>query len=470
MRNFPKLLFSLNFIYIALIAAQVAAIIFLCLYIPALMPVALTVSAAWVITLITAAVLFARDAAAEVKCAWFMLICALPVVGAVIYIISAVKLRSCGILKVNGGSQTGLSAAAADLCGTVSAGYDSAKYFSDGRTFLNEVCAAVSKAHKSVYMEFFIIARGQVFNSLLQALKSAKRNGAEIKIIFDGIGSLTKLSKKDVKKLKDAGAEVKTFHKLTPYPRANLNFRDHRKIVSIDGLTAFTGGINLADEYANITSPFGYWKDSGLCIKGGAALIFEGMFLSVWNKKHQMDAPAEGKNSCLPFYDSPHGRAFFEDACVCAVNAATQRVHIMTPYFCLSEKTAAALSFAARRGVDVKVIIPHTPDKKYAFEISKTYASELKPSGVKFYEFTPGFMHAKCLVCDDSVFLGSYNFDNRSTRLNYECGVMFKGQMTQEAERDFCSCLELSAEFNEGKISFLRKSYRFVLRLIAPLI
>ncbi|MBD5631911.1 MAG: hypothetical protein HDP34_01605 [Clostridia bacterium] len=461
----------MNFLYIALIAAQVAAIVFLCLYIPAFLPVAVVVLTAWAITTVTAVILFARSSAAEVKSAWFVLITAIPVAGSVIYLLATLKRPDCGVLDVEkeyvGG---GLEAAAKSLCGTVESGYDRAEYFSSGTEYFKVLISEIERAKESVYIEYFIIARGHIFNAVCEALQKAAKNGAEIKIILDGIGSLLRIGKRDIKRLKELGAEVKTFHRLTPYPRPNLNFRDHRKIVTVDGKTAFTGGINLADEYANITSPYGYWKDSGLVIYGAAAKIFEGMFLAVWQKKYTMSAPRGGKARCLPFYDSPHSRAFFEDACVYAINNSVGRVHIMTPYFCVSEKTAAALVFAARRGVDIKIILPHIPDKKYAFEISKAYAKELQLSGIKFYEFTPGFMHAKCLVCDNQVFLGSYNFDSRSTRLNYECGAVFGEEMTEKAELDFNECLALSSEFSEGKITAFRKTYRFILKLLAPLI
>ena len=144
-------------------------------------------------------------------------------------------------------------------------------------------------------------------------------------------------------------------------------------------------------------------------------------------------------------------------------------MHIFTPYFCPSVKLASALEFAAMRGVDVRIIIPHIPDKKYAFELSKTCALPLAAKGVKFYEYTPGFMHAKSMVCDGQAFIGSYNFDFRSMRLNYECGVMFEGEICRQTESDFWDSLRLSAPLREGKLSPFRRFYRFILKLFAPL-
>lgn len=470
MRNLPRLIFSLNFLYILLIAAQIVAIVFLCLYIPAFLPAALCYVILWLVNAATAAVLFSRKGAPEVKSAWFVLITAIPVAGALIYLIATVKRKPCGILNVHCKSVQGLSAAANALCGTAEAGYDSVKYFRSGAEFFKSLTEEIARAKSSVYIEFFIINRGHIFNSVLAALERAKANGAEIKIILDGIGSAFKIRKKDIKRLEAAGAEVKIFHRLIPFPLPRLNYRDHRKIVTVDGKTAYTGGLNLADEYANLISPYGYWKDTGVAVYGPASKIFEGMFLSVWNGSHDMQAPEGGKFRCLPFYDSPASRSFCEDAYVYALSTANQRVHIMTPYFCVSEKTAAALAFTAKRGVDVKIIIPHIPDKKYAFAISKAFARALAESGVEFYEYTPGFMHAKCLICDDRVFLGSYNFDFRSTHFNYECGVLFQGLPAEEVERDFDECLSLSSPLSVSKIPPVTRFKQFILKLFAPLI
>lgn len=465
-----KTVFSLNFLYIFLIAAQVAAIIFLCLYAPAVLPLAAAYAGTFMLSAITAAVLLARCGGSEAKCAWFVLIAGLPVAGSVIYLIATSKGRQCGVLQVDAGTHNELGACANAMCGTCSAGYDSVVYFKEGATFLERLFYEIKRAKLQVYVEFFIVCHGHMFDLFLEAITCAKSNGAQIKMLVDGVGSGFKLRKKDVKRLKEAGAEVKVFHRITPFPRSRLNFRDHRKIVTVDGKIAFTGGINLADEYANIGSPYGFWKDTGLAVFGAVAKVFEGMFEAMWNGKAQIRLEGGGKYSCLPYCDSPPYKRFCEELYVQKISAAKTRVHVMTPYFCVSEKLAGALEFAARRGVDVKIIIPHVPDKKYAFELSKACAQTLAPCGVNFYEFTPGFMHAKTLICDNEVFLGSYNFDFRSMRLNYECGIMFDGSICDEVESDFISCLEQSQPLTEGKISPAKRFSRFILRLFAPLI
>lgn len=471
MRNFPKFIFSLNFLYILLIAAETAAIIFLCLYLPAFMPVAAAFAAVWIISLIAVISVAGRDGSPEINCALALLVIALPVAGALIYALSIHGKKEWGTLTVTDAEPAdGLESAAYECCGVSGVGYDSAEYFACGEEYFSRFFKEIEKAKKSVYLEYFIFCRGQIFSHLVSSLKIAKENGAEIKIIVDGIGSAFKAGRRDLKRLKAIGAEVKVFHRLTPLIHSRLNYRDHRKIATVDGEVAFTGGINISDEYANIDSPLGYWKDTGVAVYGAAAKVLEGMFLSVWNGSYTMQNPEGGKHRCLPFYDSPPCRAgFCENAYAAAISAAKKCVHIYTPYFCASDKTAAALEFAAMRGVDVRVIIPHIPDKKYAFELSKTAALPLIAKGVRFYEYTPGFMHAKSMVCDGSLFIGSYNFDFRSMRLNYECGIMFRGEMRDRAERDFWESLRLSAPIVGERVSRPRRAYRFILKLFAPL-
>ena len=464
-----KIVFSLNLLYIILIAAQVAAIIFLCLAIPSVIPLAAVYAGTFLLSAITAAVLLTRGGGSEAKCAWFVLIAGLPVAGSVIYLLVTAKCKRWGILKVTTGTLGGVSACAQNACGTCSAGYDSAIYFKDGATLFERLFYEISRAKLQVCVEFFIVSRGNILDKFIDSLNKAKANGADIKILIDGVGSAFKLRKKDVKRIRQTGAEVKVFRRITPVPRSRLSFRDHRKIVTVDGKVAFTGGINLADEYANIKSPYGFWKDTGVAIFGSAAKIFEGMFFAMWNGSEERHFESSGKYFCLPYCNSPP-EGFCEELYVHKISAAKERVHIMTPYFCVSEKLAGALKFTAMRGVDVKVILPHVPDKRYAFELSKACAHSLEPSGVQFYEFTPGFMHAKAVICDNEVFLGSYNFDFRSMRLNYECGVMLNGIICDEVELDFLDCLSVSQPLTDGKISPFKRFSRFIMRLFAPLI
>ena len=471
MRNFLKHVFSIDFLYVLLIAAETAAIIFLCFYIPSIMPVAAAFAGIWLFTLITAAAIVSRRSSPEINCAAVIMIIALPVAGAVIYLIATAKRKLRGEIKFTGARpENGIDSACFKACGICAMPYSRAEYFADGDEYFTQLFKEIEKAQKSVYLEYFIMCRGRIFSRLVSALAVANRNGAEIKIIIDGIGCAFKLGRKDLKKLKTAGAEIRIFHRLKPLPHSRLNLRDHRKIASIDGKVAFTGGINIADEYANTDSPYGYWKDVGAAVYGGAAIAFEAMFLSLWNGSYEAEAPQAESKKCLPFCDLPPNRpSFAEDAFVYAVSSAKEKIHILTPYFCVSEKIHSALRLAAMRGVDVRIILPHIPDKKYALELSRACAERLMPAGVKFYEYTPGFMHAKVMTCDDGAYIGSYNFDHRSMRLNCECGLMIRGEVAMSAERDFWQCLRMSSPMKATKISFPRKAVRFILKIAAPL-
>ncbi len=467
MRN----LFNLNFIYLILIAVEITAIIFLCIFLPAYLPIAVTFVAIWLFSLISSVLIYSKGNSPEINCSQILVIIALPIAGALIYLFSALRRQHRGILTITGNEpKNGEEKMIKELCGTGGAGYDKAVYLKSGEEFFKLLFKEIAQAKHFVYLEFFIVRRGKIFDSLISALRSARRNGAKIRFIIDGIGSAFKMGRREKKVLISTGAEIKIFHRLKPLFYAGLNNRDHRKIAVIDGKTAFTGGFNIGDEYANLDCPFGHWKDTGVAVYGSAAGIFEGMFLSVWHKGYKTEIIDKGENRCIPYCDSPpKNSGTLENIYMTAISSAKERVHIFTPYFCAGEKLTDALTLASLRGVDVRIVIPHIPDKKYAFELSRAYAASLIERGIKIYEYTPGFMHAKSMVCDDRVYIGSYNLDFRSLRLNFECGVSFDGEMCRLAERDFWDSMRISTPLLPDKVKPLRAVYRFFLRLFAPL-
>ncbi len=450
----------IKFIFsITVIAALAAAIIFLCFYIHSLLPVAAAVALAYTLSVIAAVCLLTGESPADFKCAWLTVIVALPVAGAALYFLSYF-------------SRTHKRSAQPAMPVTGCDGYE---YFSDGSTYLKRLETLISSAKKSVYLEYYIISKGHIWGAIYRQLLNARARGVEVKIIYDGLGSALRAPIKDFKRLKRAGAQIKVFNKLLPLPVSRLNFRDHRKIAAIDGDAVFLGGVNIADEYANLCSPHGYWKDGGGLFFGEIAAVYSAVFLKAFDGKER-DYPhtmreVTAKLRVLPVADEPVLLgSVCEDYLAAAIYSAKRRVYIFTPYLCMGDKLGDALEFAARQGVDVKIIIPHIPDKKLTYAITLTYCARLVERGAKIYTYTPGFMHFKGVMCDDGVLLGSYNFDFRSMRLNYECGIWGGGALAEDAVRDFEACLAVSEKLKQKKKCAIIRILSRLLYLFAPLV
>lgn len=455
-----KFVFSRFFICITVIAALVAAIIFLCVYIHSLLPAAAAIILSYLISLIAALILLAGDSPAEFKCVWLIVIVALPVSGAVLYFLSRLSRRQKPSKKSSPMPPSSCS---------------SYEFFPDGTTFLDRMISLISTSKRQVFLEFYIISKGHIWGALCRELKIALARGVEVKIIYDGLGSALRAPKKDFKELVREGAQIKVFNRLLPLPVSRLNFRDHRKIAVIDNDAVFLGGVNIADEYANLCSPHGYWKDGGALFFGNIAAVYSRLFSASFNGEN----PAWGahmpqiteKYPLFPVADEPErAGGYCEDLLASALYAARERAYIFTPYLCMGDKLHGALVFAARRGADVKIIVPEIPDKKLTYAITRSYCERLVGEGVKVYTYTPGFMHFKAAVCDDRVLLGSYNLDFRSMRLNYECGVMAGSDLAAEIARDFVSCLALSRPFTTKKRGAAGRLSLSLLRLFAPLV
>lgn len=453
-----KLIFSRLSICIFVIAVLVAAIIFLCYYIHSLLPAAVAIALAYALSLAAAIVLLLSKSPSNFKCGWLVVIIILPAAGAVLYFINFLS--------------------AVERCGNAPQypqarciGYE---YFKDGGEYLNRLCALISNAKHRIYLEYYIISKGHIWGAIEKELEKALARGVEIKIIYDGLGSALRAPKKDLKKLKKAGAQIKVFNKLLPLPTSRLNFRDHRKIGLIDD-AVFLGGVNIADEYANLTAPHGYWKDGGALFFGEIAQVYAGIYMMQWMRECPVPPPETGAEDCAlaftPIADEPECRgSVYEDALASLIYSAQERVDVFTPYLCMGDKLFDALTYAAGRGVCVRIIIPHIPDKKLTYAITRTYCNRLLEYGVQIYTYTPGFMHFKGVVCDDRALLGSYNFDYRSMRLNYECGVLGGDRLADDLERDFEECVAVSAPYRAGKPGPLKKLAGGLITLFAPLV
>lgn len=338
-----------------------------------------------------------------------------------------------------------------------------AKYFGDGAAFFDDLIARLEEAETYVFLEYYILAEGEIWDRIFGVLKRRAAAGVEIHIIFDDFGNITRLSDEMLQSIQDAGIEVEVFNPVLRYVnRVYFNYRDHRKIAVIDGRYAYTGGINVADEYANVIERFGHWKDSAVRLEGEGAWGFAAQFIQMWKMlgrelpneddyyRSRYEAP-EAAGFCQPFVDGPLNNPEnpAEEAYLQLIGSARKMLYITTPYYAVEEAMQRALCMAADGGVDVRLLVPAVPDKKYAYMVAETYWGELLEHGVKIYKYTPGFLHAKSVLADREVALvGSTNMDYRSFQLHYECGVLFyQMPVVEELLEDMDAIMEQSSAY-----------------------
>lgn len=320
----------------------------------------------------------------------------------------------------------------------VSTGTDAA-YCPIGEKALEAILCELKKAETSIYLEYFIVQEGVMWGQILDILSQKAAQGVDVRVMYDGTCEFDKVPRIYPKKLRQLGIKCHVFAPVTPFLSTHYNYRDHRKILTIDGKVAFTGGINLADEYINVTHPHGHWKDNAIMLKGDAAKSMERMFLQIWNLGEEkitfpQEEPAlqlsqSGSGFVMPYYDDPMdrelvGRQVYMDI----LNRAQRYVYIMTPYLILDDELESALAYAAKRGVEVTLVLPGIPDHQVAYALAKTHYPVLLEAGVKIYEYTPGFVHAKVVVADGrEAVVGTINFDYRSLYHHFECAVYLNG-------------------------------------------
>ena len=322
-----------------------------------------------------------------------------------------------------------------------------AVYLPEGALLLEDILGRIKAAERFIFMEYFILAEGKLWDRMSAALCERARSGVEVKIIFDDFGNIKRFSAESLQTLRDAGVEVIVFNPVHEYVnRLYFNYRDHRKITVIDGETAYTGGVNIADEYANLIDRFGYWKDSGIRLEGEGVWGLTAAFLNMWSflggelhEERDYYRPHTSPASdgfCQPFLDGPQNNPDnpAEDTFLQLIGSARRFLYITTPYFIPDENIMRALCIAGDGGVDVRLMLPGTPDHWYADAVADSYIGELLEHHVKVYRYTPGFLHAKSIMVDrEAAFVGSVNFDYRSFELHYECGVMLYGASAIES-------------------------------------
>lgn len=359
------------------------------------------------------------------------------------------------------------------------------KYFPLGDDAFPIMLQEIEKAEKFIFMEYFIVEAGEMHDKIIAALEKKVKEGVDVRFIYDDMGSLFTVPHNYWKQLEKKGIKCFAFNPYLPIISAIMNNRDHRKIMVIDSRVAFTGGINIADEYINKREKYGHWKDNVLMLRGEGAKEFTLLFLQMWKafRKDKEDISkffdTGGVNiSCegyvQPFADSPVDDDLTgENIYIDAINNAKKYIYIFTPYLIPDQVMIRSLCLAAEKGVDVKLLVPGVPDKKTVYAMTKSYYGPLIKSGVEIYKYNPGFLHAKGFVSDDNLgCVGTINIDYRSLYHHFECGCMlYNSSAIKEIKDDFIKTLEKSEKIEKYQRvkGVIGSTYHAILRLIAPL-
>ena len=361
------------------------------------------------------------------------------------------------------------------------------EYLPLGEVKFERMVEELKKAKHYIFLEYFIIQEGKMWNTILDILRQKAAEGVDVRVIYDDMGCIMILPTGYDKTLEQMGIKCRIFNPFVPILSSRFNTRDHRKICVIDGNVGFTGGINLADEYINAYEKHGHWKDTSILLKGEAVFNLTVMFLSMWDYLDGTTGKTDysryyptvwdenAKGYVQPFADNPlDDEAVGETVYLNLINKAKRYVYITTPYLILSSEMLTALTNAAKCGVDVRIITPHIPDKWYVHAVSRSHYQPLIEAGVKIYEYTPGFIHAKTFVVDDDyAVVGTINLDYRSLYLHFECAVwMYQTPSVAQVRDDFFKTQQISQEITLEEcrsLSFPRRLGRSVLRVFAPL-
>jgi cardiolipin synthase len=464
-----------------------------------------------------------RDQNPAFKLTWVIPICAFPMLGALLYFWVETNIPTKGIkqevskrvaetkpyqkqderirrqLNELSCSMTSVSRYAEAVGNYPTFQNTGLTYFGLGEDAYQDMLVELEKAEKYIFLEYFIISEGMMWNSILKILKKKIAEGVEVKLLYDGVCALYYLPSGYQKKMIAEGVDTRVFVPVIPIFSTHQNNRDHRKIMVIDGKTAYTGGINLADEYINHKSRLGHWKDNALKLQGDAVKTFTLMFLQMWNvsnpennngyipgeylkylpktqdeEKEQRRYPNGGY--IMPYGDGPNSvHNLAENVYLDMINRSNKYIHIMSPYFIVDHEMLTSLTYAAQRGNDVRMILPHIPDKKITYDVARTFYPFLLAAGVKIYEYTPGFIHAKTVVSDDNkAAVGSINMDFRSLYHHYECGVyLYLDPAVQEIEADFQKTMmcsqEVTLEYYRA-IPWYKRLVGYIIKLFAPLL
>ena len=361
-------------------------------------------------------------------------------------------------------------------------------YFPGGEAKFEELLRQLEKAEKYIFLEYFIIDEGLMWGKILEVLARKALQGVDVRVMYDGTCEFSTLPRNYPRLLEKLNIQCKVFSPVQPFVSTHYNYRDHRKILVIDGRVGFTGGVNLADEYINHIQKHGRWKDAAVMLEGEAVRSLTAQFLQMWGilKEPEYEqfltrpipVPENAKGVAAPYGDCPlDGERVGEMVYIDLLNRARDYIHIMTPYLILDGELETALKFAAERGVDVHLILPGKPDKQFPYALAKSHYSALLDSGVKISEWSPGFVHAKVFVVDGrEAVVGTINLDYRSLYHHFEDAVwMVDAPCIRDIEQDFQHTLEQCRAVENTSASIWQKQYLLratgmLLKVIAPLL
>ena len=464
-----------------------------------------------VINILVLLFLISKDENPSYKLIWIVVILAVPMIGGVLYILFGNKRASRrlgmkideehkhylptmrpneefeSIISVDNLRAAGITTYLQNKCYFPVWGNTKSTYYPIGDEMYADMLIELDKAEKFIFMEYFIIEPGEMWDGIFSILENKTSLGVDVRIIYDDLGCVSTLPKNFTTTMQEKGIKCIAFNPVMPFLNLAMNNRDHRKITVIDGHVGFTGGINLADEYINKKVKHGHWKDTGVKIVGSAVWNFTEIFLEIWNAfsedkndiesympEHDFTKRISSDGYVLPFSDSPiESETISQNVYLDILNKANDYVYIFTPYLIIDFEMQNALRMAAKRGVDVRIITPGIPDKKLIFRITRANYEPLISAGVRIFQYSPGFTHAKSFVSDDEIaVVGTINMDFRSLYLHYECGLLLINtesirQIRNDYSETITQCTEINSE--DLKQSFFWHLFDALIRVFSPL-
>lgn len=434
----------------------------------------------------------------SMKIPWIMLIMAFPVMGLCMYGLFHL-LGDPGVGKrlrkvqqelrpmlQSGAAQVSECRYVANVAGYPAWGNTQVRYHGEATEAFEDLKADLLTAECFIFMEYFIVEDASAFHEIEQILAQKAAQGVQVRLMYDDIGSIGTSNMRYAARLNKKGIRCMPFNPAVPLVNLFMNHRDHRKITVIDGKVAYTGGYNLAEEYFGRTQLYGHWKDTGLRLEGEAVRGLTAIFLELWSVQTREQEDFEkylnishavaASGIVQPFGDNPLGEErIAENVYLSLIHSARQRLYIITPYLIITDEMTHALTMAVQRGVDVRIITPGIPDKKIIYQITRSYYGALANKGIRIYEYTPGFCHAKMCVCDDrAATVGTSNLDYRSLYHHFENNVLLVdvpaiADILEDFEAMFAQSREVTQHYRK-KCGLLLRFWRYILRLFAPLL